>query len=307
MPPGSGRPGAALVMALLAIIVLEFIVLGTLHLALQEGRIGANRALGLQLRLDAESGVRRALGMWSPDLETLDPGRYLSIDSLPADMPRTLIRVERIGDRSFIIESVATEPSPRVGRVAARLLVQPPAIPPDVNAAPAALSSAGAVRLRSTATVSVDPAWSCSLTPAVYALLAPSPGILIDPGAAMDAPAGDPEARPLSSFLDRLLTLAPQDVRADTDTIISADFEGALIARGDVTIAAGTTFRGLLVADGTVTIETSAAVLGAVHAGASALVAGEIRFEPCLVADAIRAGGLDRPRPFGARPWLPGF
>ncbi|MBR9989780.1 MAG: hypothetical protein KFH98_08505, partial [Gemmatimonadetes bacterium] len=206
------RPGAALILALLAIVVLDCIVLGTLHLALQEQRIGANRVTVLQLRLDAESGVRQALGLWNESIDTIPAGSAGRIALPAAQTAGAAVQIERLSDHVFLIESVTAEAPPRVGRAVARLLVEPPPLQPNVDPAPAPLSSGGAVHLLASSSVITSPPPDCPAAPAQYSVLAPLPGVTIEPGATLDAPPGPPEPQPLTGTLDRLFALAPDSV-----------------------------------------------------------------------------------------------
>lgn len=304
---GSRRSGAALILALLTIILLDCVVLGTLHIALQEHRIGSNRRTVLQLRLDAEGGIRRALASWSTAIDTMPAGGAARMNVPVPAPPIASVQVERLADQLFLLESVATEPPPRVGRSTASMLVRPPALPPAVDPAPAPVSAVGPIHVRASAVVDVNPPGACTAAAPPYSILASSPAITFDPGASVNAPAGAALHRPLTSSLARLAALAPAHSIASADTTIAASAAGALIAQGDVTIAPGATFGGLLVARGSITVAGGAAVQGAVHAGGGVTIDGTVQWDPCAVAAAIAAAGLDLARPAAPRAWLPSF
>ena len=301
------RSGAALAMALLAIIVLDCIVLGSLYLALQEVRIGGNGAAVLQLRLDAESGVRRALGLWTLEIDTMPAGtgQQLMLDTLATAGAR--VHVERLDDRLFLLHSGAFERPPRVGRTAARMLVAPPALAVGVDPAPAPLSSSGAVHVTATGVVVSAPAGGCAAPAPPHAVLAPLFGVTSAPGASIDAPVGTLGADPLILSFARLLALAPPGTVAAGDTAISAGHSGVLIVPGDLTVNGGAVVSGLLVASGSVRIDPGAVVAGAVHAGGLLTAGGIVRWNRCSVIAEVRAAGLDRPRPAAVRAWLPAF
>lgn len=301
------RPGAALILALLAIIVLDCIVLGTLHLAIQEHRLGANRSVILQLRLNADGGIRRALGSWTVAIDTLATGSPARTMFPAAATPGSLVSIERLDDHLFLIESVARQRPPQFGRASARMLVHPPALPPAVDPAPAPVSSAGRVRIGATGSVSAHPPLACAAAPQTNSILAPVFGVTLDPGASVDAPAGllGPHAL-IHDFL-RLKALALPRLIAQGDSTLHSHANGVLIVDGSVTLSGGAAFTGLLVTSGSVTVEHTAALYGAVHAGAGLQVAGRVQWDPCVVMTAIEDAGLDHPEPAGTRRWLPGF
>ncbi|MGH7448317.1 MAG: hypothetical protein ACRELT_12190 [Longimicrobiales bacterium] len=301
----SRRPGAALVMALLMIVVLDCIVLGTLRLSLQEHRLAANRSSVLQLRLDAESGAKRALGLWTADIDSLPVGAGHRIAFPPLQTPGSAVQVERVAEQLFLVESTAVEPAPRVGRASARLLVFPPALPTGVDPAPAPASAAGVIHVLGTGLITTSAPAGCIEVPPPNSILGPSFGITIDAGATLDAPIGALGPRALSRSFDRIRDLWPAPV--PLDSTLSIDAAGALLVSGDFTVAAGIEFRGLVIAGGSVTLEPGAVIRGAVHAAGALTVAGTVAWDPCAVADGIEQWGLDRPNPAGSRAWLPAF
>jgi hypothetical protein len=304
----SARPGAALVLALLLLVVLDCIVLGTLHLALQEHRIGSNRADALRLRIVAENAIREGLGFWSGAVDSMasgSPGRMLLQTGAAA------ARVERLGEHLFLIAAEAREPAPRVGRAAARLLVHPPALPRDIDAAPAPLSANGRVHVLASGIVTAQAAPEC--TPparAASSILTRSPfDVVADAGALLDGAPGLSGPRQILTVLDRLIALSRHHrvLSVSTDTVLSSDATGVLVIDGSLTIAAGVHIRGLIVARGSISIEPGSAVTGAVHAGSDAVVAGTVQWSPCAVADAVSAARLTLPRAAGRRAWVPAF
>jgi hypothetical protein len=300
------RPGAVLIMALLAIILLDCIVLGALHLALQEQHIATNRSAALQLRLDAESGARRALGVWTAEIDTMDVRSGDRIAFPPAGTPGAVVEAERIDDYLFLVESVAQEPPPRFGRSAVRLLVNPPALPPYSDPAPAPVSAAGPVTVGPTGSVVSAPTAGCSAAPAGFSVLAPPFAVTVNPGGALDAPAGPLMPAALIHHFDRLASLAPGLLVAG-DSTLTVDAAGVLLVRGTLTIAAASEFRGLLLAGGPIVIEDGSAVYGALHGAAAVSIAGRVQWDPCVVDAALHTAGLHRPTPAGPRAWLPAF
>lgn len=303
----SRRPGAALILAVLAIIVLDCIVLGMLNLALQEQRIGANRSVILQLRLDADGGVRRALGLWTPSIDTMSTGSAARRTLPAAQTPGSIVSIERLDGHLFLLESLAAEPPPRFGRASARLLVHPPALPPAVDPAPAPVSSAGPVYVQASGEVSADAPAGCIAGSSPNSILAPAFSVTLEAGATLDAPPGPPPQPAIMNDFLRLMTLARPGFTALGDSTFTADGAGLLIVDGNVTISAGAVFTGLLLTSGSVTIEPTGAAYGAIHAGAGLHIAGRVQWDPCAVTAAVDESGSSRPRPVGNRAWLPGF
>lgn len=316
------RRGAALVLALLILVVLDCIVIGALHLSLQEHRIGTNRAMALRLRLDAESGARLALGHWSPRIDTMPTGSQHRI-ALPLDGAGAAdVNIERLGEHLFLVHSTAAEPEPRVGRASARVLLMPPPLPPGIDPAAAPLSAAGIVHLVSTGVLQLPATTDCDPSSnAMYAALVTQPfAWTVDAGARLDGPVGSLTQPSAIAAYDRITGLAGgrtsvaiahgdttihPGAAADIDSVGTGPVPQVLMVGGSLTIAAGVTIRGLVISRGAVILEEGASVDGAVHAGANATIAGTIMLNPCAVARAVDASGLDRPSPAGPRAWLP--
>lgn len=294
-------------MALLAIIILDCIVLGSLYLALQELRIGGNSAAVLQLRLGAESGARRALGLWTLEIDTMPAGtgQRVLFDTLATAGAHA--HVERVDDLLFLVQSAAFERPPRFGRAAARMLVAPPALAVGVDPAPAPLSSSGAVHVTATGVVISATPGGCAAAAPPNAVLAPPSGVTSAPGASIDGPSGALGADTLIHTFARLAALAPPHTVASGDTAVSGGHSGILIVPGNLTINGGAVVDGLVVASGSVSIHAGAVVAGAVHAGGLLTVAGTVTWDPCGVITEVGAAGLDRPRPAAGRAWLPAF
>jgi hypothetical protein len=294
-------------MALLTLIILDCVVLGILHLALQEQRIGSNRSAVLQLRLDAESGLRLALGSWTAGIDSMERGSPHRIPVPTDEMAGARVHAERLDEYLFLLESTAAEPPPRAGRAVTRLLVTPPALPPAVDPAPAPIVSAGPVHVMATGAVVSGPPPGCSAAAPSHGILAPPFTVTVEAGAVLDAPAAPLPSKTLAGAFYRIAQLAPSQVVARSDSTIAATSSGVLVVVGNVTIAAHAAFRGLLIASGSVRIESDADMIGVVHAGAGVTVAGHIQWDPCVIAVAIRDAGLDQPRPAGPRAWIPAF
>lgn len=320
--PAADRRGAALVLALLILVMLDCIVIGALHLSLQEHRIGTSRSMLLRLRLDAESGARLALGHWSARIDSMPIGSQHRIAVTVGRAGTADVRVERLGEYLFLVHSTAAETEPRVARASARLLLSPTPLPPGIDPAAAPLSAAGTVHVLSTGELRVPAPTDCDPPGnTTYAALVTHPFTwIVDAGAVVDAPSGPLTQPSAITAYDRIAGLAGSRASATIatgDTTIrtgtAADSQGVgtgpaphvLMVGGSLTISAGVALRGLVLSRGAITIEAGASVDGAVHAGGNATIAGSITLDRCAVARAVDASGLDRPSPSGSRAWLP--
>jgi hypothetical protein len=289
--------------ALLLVVVLNCTLIGTLHLAAQERRIGSNAARILQLRLDADAAARRILGDWSADIDSMSVGASLATMAGPTGS----VRVERLGDHLFLIRAEARDAPPLHARAGAQLLAVPPALPPGTATAPAPLSAHGWIHVLSAGDVSAAVPNGCADPHSSYATLSRSPAdVTVDPGALIDAPAGVLPSRSLGDQFRRLADLFVPAAAA-RDSIVTASGAGVLIVDGDLTLAAAVRFDGLVIASGSVLLEPGTLVRGAVHAGGNVSVRGAVRYDPCVVRAAIRGARLDRARAAATRAWVPSF
>jgi hypothetical protein len=305
-PPTGARSGAALLLVLLLLFLLDCIVLGSVHLAVVERRLAANVDTALRLRLHAESGVRQAAAVWNVAADTLPAGAPPLImlrDTAPDGTARSAT-IQKIAEWSYFLRGDAMLPAPHRGRAAAALLLRPPALPPDVEPAAAAFSAHATVRLNPGAQVAADGA-----AMQVHDMTDIEP---FDPGQ-VDGEVGwiTRETDVLAVF-DRLATLfdppaGARSRRFDAGLMLSEDFTGTLLVDGDLRVTAGVTVRGLVVVRGGLVLEADALVLGAVHVGANADVSGSIALDPDAVAEALADAGLLEPRPFRGRAWVPAF
>src|SRR5690606_25841825 len=111
------RPGAALILAIVIVVVIQCLVVGTLHLAMQEHRLATNGATTLRLRLAAEAALRTAPDRWRPALDSLAMGTADSVHAVVS--PDGMIRsagVVRIDTALYLISGTAAESAPRSGR-----------------------------------------------------------------------------------------------------------------------------------------------------------------------------------------------
>ncbi|MEX1183646.1 MAG: hypothetical protein WEF86_10465 [Gemmatimonadota bacterium] len=141
MPQLKTRRGAVLLVALLILMMVSCLVVGTLHLAILERRLAGNVDTALRLRLAAENAARLSLQAWTPGLDSMSRGipPMLLLNGTTTDRIEYATTAERAGT-AFLIRAEARRPPPSPARAAAALLVLPPPLPPGVPVAAAALS-----------------------------------------------------------------------------------------------------------------------------------------------------------------------
>jgi hypothetical protein len=299
------RTGAALVLALLVLLVLEGVVLGTVYLTVQERRIADNGITALRLRLAAESAARAAAATWPAALDSLAPNA-LSRENVTTDDGglRVRSRYQRVDSALVLVFAEAAEPPPRAGRARAALLIQPPLLP-ETRLPEAALSAGATVKLRGGAllTSAALPACADDSLGAPDALRLPAPELLErDAGAAVVGPTRIAPLAPEWAGLIAAIAAQLDPLRADSVS------DAAVIAiDGDLTVAANSAFRGIILVTGSVTIEAGAVIDGIVLSAGPIEVNGTIRFSPCAARQAIRAAGLHRPRAYPLRSAVPAF
>jgi hypothetical protein len=305
------RSGAALIFALLLLVVLDCVVLGTLHLAILERRTADNAAASLRLRLAAESAVRTALATWPEEADTL------SSEAPPLIVARALTiegydrfaSIERVGAGLYLVRGEAAERG-RPGRAAALLLVSPPPFASDTDFGRAALSVRGGVEVFGRIEAAINPECTDNSDLAVRI-----PALdLLDP--AGDRVSGEIAYLPVPDDLTVQIPRAIQRLAADIspalrtatgDLILGENSSGVLIVHGNLAIASGVTFEGLILVTGEIVLADGARVVGAVHAGGAARIDGLISLDACAVATEARRTRLTVPRPAPVRSWLPAF
>jgi hypothetical protein len=299
------RAGAALVLALLVLLVLEGVVLGAVYLTVQERRVAHNGLIALRLRLAAESAARRAAGLWPSALDSLAVGE-LARDILATTADGLALRTvyQRIDSTLFLVFAEAGEPPPRAGRARAALLVQPPLLT-DRLLPDAAIATGAAMTLGSEARLSAISETPCpddSIGFVPDAVRMPDPGQLArEPGAVVE---GATRTALLESSWPRRIAAVAAVLSLAAD---SATRTGVIAIIGDLTIPATATVRGVVLVDGALMLEAGAVVSGLVVATGPVEVHGTIRFSACDARHAIRDAGLNRPRAYGPRATVPAF
>jgi hypothetical protein len=305
-PRRAARSGAALIIALIVLAVLDCVVLGTLHLAMLERRVAANVAAALALRLDAEAAVRSVLPRLDATIDTLAlgsaPARFGGVAA--PNGHATAATVERLPADLLLITGVARLPARAHGRGNATLVVHPPALPAGVHAAAAALTARGGVRFGPQGRVI---AGDTAILAADPAAITGADGDAIGGLVSVLTPASD-----VVAHTERLLlhTRPPAGaaVRMAHDGLeVEDSFTGILIVAGDLVVRAGVHVSGLIVVGGSLVLEGGARVDGAVHVAGVAEVDGVIAADRAGVETAVYAAALREPRPPAERAWLPSF
>jgi hypothetical protein len=308
---GGNRRGAALVIALVVLVIIECVIIGTIHVAMMERRVAHNALLAARLRLTAGSAAREAAVRWSPVLDSMAPGDRFPVHADSTGPIVTSVTVERLNRGLLLVRATAEQRPPGHGRTAAAVIVVPPALSAGVDPAAAAVSATTVVAADGAAITAEG--GECGGDVAVRV----GGGTLDVAPAAMVIGEVEPIQVDLmlTSYMTRLALAAAAAAAAgpehvlftDGDAPIDEAFTGLVIAGGDVIVSGGGRVRGLVVAGGDVVIEQGATVEGAVHAVGRADLRGAVRLDACAVRDMLTATGMDRPRPFPGRSWIPAF
>jgi hypothetical protein len=306
--PGLLRPrdGSALLLAVLVLLLVDCMVIGTLQIARLERRLAGAAVDLLTLRLEAEGALAVVVAEWPAMADSLAPGRPALRIAVEAAAPGHAAdaELEALAGGVYVIRGRARREPPQTGAAAAAVLVLPPALPPSADAAPAAVS---AQALSGTGTVSAAAAPGCLNEPRPAALLVQHPvGNQPDIEGYVDVL--DP-ADALPGRLTRIQTAAidAPGVLIEDDVVVEGHMTGVLITTYDATLIAGGRLDGLLIAGGTVRIDEGAVLHGAVHAGGAVKVDGHMQLDVCRVEEVVRASGLKRVRALRHRPAIPPF
>lgn len=315
MPLRRRRPGTALLLTLLAVLVLDCVILGTLHLAILEDRLARNAGAALRLRLAAEGAARMAAAHWSEAAESLEPGGepLLLLSGTAPDGDLHDVSLIRVNGGVFLLEATARQPAPGFGRRHASLLLKAPALPPSVRAVVAALATPGPVRIGAGASIGALVVPGCEETGTTALLVAgfddvePWPHAGVEGEIALLEPVTD-----VTAHHERMAG-ALQDPPHPSATVVSGDLllehdaAGVLVVGGDLVIAAGVRFTGFILVGGVLTVEEGAVLDGAAHAAGGAEIGGTLRLDVCAANDALADVGSRRPRVLSARAWIPAF
>jgi hypothetical protein len=321
----TGRPGFALVVSLLLVVVLAALGAAMLALGARETEIAAAMARRSEARFAAESAARLVLATWSTrrysDLPVgdsiavaLPPDPAAPPAGIPADVAA---RVVRLAAHLFLVTGEArsgAEGAPASAR--AGLLVRTFDSDALAGAFPAAASAGDSVIVHDGEILGPvvdqtpefpDPdLFGDSPVIDLASITVPggtaSPRPWYGPDGCLDHPLNWGATSPASACHE-LLPL----VRVTGDVeVVGGEGRGLLLVHGDVHLR-GLEFHGLIIAHGRITIEDGTIIHGAVHARTIELHGGTITYDAGALRHALSAGGLDAPLRPGTRHWIPLF
>jgi hypothetical protein len=275
-PPRAGtwprRSGASLALALAMLVLIECVVVGTLHLAMLERQLASSAAAVLRLRLAAEAALADASTMWPPAADSLVAGGsgIQLFDRRGRDGLRVTASLRCTVSGACIIRSTAAEPPAGNGAATAAMLVLPPLLPPLLDHA--------VLHARMGAT---EPDAAAH----VHAVL-------------LRLAAGQSRLRGRSGVV-----VMSMDADPGADSLPGA---GVIFAAGDLRLPAGTRFTGAVFVDGTLTADAGAEVAGLVVARAVA-GSGLLVQDAAAARAVISAAGLQRSDPVHGRSLVPSF
>jgi hypothetical protein len=323
-PPRS-RPGGALIVAIVVLVLVECIVVAMVHAAMLERRAGGNVETALRLRLAAEAAANQAAARWSPAMDSLLlPGARLELQPEPVAGPHgvvTTARMERLFGGIFLVEAQAGIPQLPAARGSAALAVVAPLLATEADVATAALTAASAtvtatgfIGMASSDPTSSHAASPCSTSGTVAIALSDLSGLDVSRAASIDGAVIEVDAdamvtrdmprvraSALRAAYDSLLRFWPDRMR------VVDGITGVVVAGRDLVVATGATFRGVAIVAGDLVVEEGGAIVGAAHVAGHAHVAGYIMLDPCAADSAAHAARLRHARPLYGRRSLPGF
>jgi hypothetical protein len=321
----TGRPGFALVVSLLLVVVLAALGAAMLALGARETEIAAAMARRAEARAAAESAARLVLATWSTrryrDLPVGDSAVAPAPDptTAPAVIPGVDVsgRVVRLAAALFLVTGEArsgADGAPASAR--AGLLVRTFDADALAREFPAAASAQDSVIVHDGEIFGpvVDQApglpdpdlFGDSPVIDLASITVPggtaSPRPWYGPDGCQDHPLNWGATSPASACYE-LLPL----VRVTGDVeVAGGEGRGLLIVHGDAHLR-GHEFQGLIIAHGRITIEDGTVVQGAVHGRTIELHGGTITYDACAMRHALSAGRLDAPLRPGPRQWIPLF
>jgi hypothetical protein len=301
------RPGAALVVAIVVLVLIGCLSTALVQQALLETRVAANADLALRMRLHAEAAAARLAADWPAAVESLAVhGRLrVQVDTT------TEASVERIGGMLHLVRAATSASAGLPGRASAALLVLAPAIAPAADPGAAAIAATAVTVLDGGAIDGRDAACAGD----AMAILLPEDGRwqAAGTGTVTGGIAVMEEGDHLHAGLPRLFTVAaatpagagisfhPGDLR------LAGPFNGVLLVAGSLVLAEGAAVNGLVATGGDLDVQARALVAGAAYVVGSARVGGTIRRDACAARAAAATARLDRPLLSPRRAGVPAF
>jgi hypothetical protein len=126
----AGRSGGALALVIVVMLILDCVVLGTIHLAMLERSLAGNATLVLRTRLAAEGAAATALAPWQRRLDSLAVGATATLPpATTADGISVSVTVDRLSATLLLVRAVATVTQPMTAQATASALFLPPVLP----------------------------------------------------------------------------------------------------------------------------------------------------------------------------------
>lgn len=301
------RAGTVLVFALLAVLAMELLALGAFGFA-RIARLGAlHEQEHATLQAAADDALVQAIAsMDARDILDRPVGAQwtVPIATSPARVTHAAATMERLSARLLLLDvEVGTRGLSARRRALLRVI---PA--EDVLSAFPAMITTALPADASLPAEAVDTAQCGEGTDLPETLPAWAPLALADTlplGEAVGLGWSDVEAMAGSA---PLATAGPPAFAvAGRDTTIDGDFQGLLVARGDVHLAPGARLRGLVSARGELIAASGARVEGAIRALALRDEGADFGYDRCAVAAALDASPLRQVYRSGPRWQLPAF
>ena len=293
------RPGMALLTTLLGVLVLEIVVAGAFHVAMQQRRIATAYTRGVQLQVAARSTLADALAGWSAiATDSLAVGATLPVRDRTIGGVSSLATLRRVATGLFLLRAEARFAATGEAHAVAAILRE--------YTLPEFLAGIGAVVVARSATVqgavggTAPP--ECDLPDGAPAAL---PALLLPASSGTETfDHMEVAGLDLSAVSEALPGV--RVVRGDLSLAADLD-ETVLVVHGNAEVPPDVTFRGLLLVGGSLHLQPGARVLGAARVADSlVLVDGELRYDPCVLAALFQARSFLR-GPLRAAPhwWIP--
>jgi hypothetical protein len=131
------RSGASLAVTLCALVLIECVILGTLHLALLERQLASSGAAALRLRMAADAALAVAAGGWD---EAADRAHVRGADRVVwrgaagTGIAGSVV-MHPANSLTVLLRSEVWEESPGAGVASAAMLLLPPLLPPAYDPA----------------------------------------------------------------------------------------------------------------------------------------------------------------------------
>ena len=281
MRRGAPRAGIALLTTLLGVLVLEIVIAGAFHVAMQQRRIATASQRVVQLQFAARSAAAAALAEWAAlEVDSIPVGgsRPVSNDSAASGI-RAEVSLHRLASRLFFLRAEASFPVTGESHAVAAILRERTleewlaGMPAVVTARESAFEGA----------IEGTPPGDCA--PPVGAP-AERPALLL-----VDSAAARPFSEVAGLDLAAVAHAPPAVIVVAGDHSLETSLdESILVVHGDLEVQPGVRFRGLLLAAGSLHLQPGSELHGAVRV-ANRLTGADaaIRYDPCVLAALFHA------------------